>query len=209
MSKANYELFGNMDLLIDWANRQKIDDSNRGVVNNLRNFKVMPTKESLKDIAELFSDKGKIITVENLIISIPELTRAVNSAKDNIITSNGKKVFNMLLPTNEEEYEIANKYFMCSQDRLFTDEEALFEYLKVKKTSQIKTYYYLPGRAVTFKQLYRFGIEYSYIPIGILKEINNLEKNGIVEVISDYSDDSNVTKICRLSFEGCGKLLNE
>ena len=125
MSKANYELFGNMDRLIDWANRQKIDDSNRGVVNNLRNFKVMPTKESLKDIAELFSDKGKIITVENLIISIPELTRAVNSAKDNIITSNGKKVFNMLLPTNEEEYEIANKYFMCSQDRLFTDKEAL------------------------------------------------------------------------------------
>lgn len=219
MSKANYEFFGNMDYLIKWAYSVKPNDLNRGVVNNLRNFKKMPTEESLKDIVSWLRDKGEDVKVKEedfqISIRISDLTRAVNSAKDNIITSNGKKVFNLLLPTNKEECKIANDYFLCRQDGSYEDEETLFKYLKEESNnylkdnikSQIKTYYYLPGRAVTFQQLDRFGEKYSYIPKGIRKGINNLEKNGIVEVIEIVSDDSNVTKICRLSFKGCGNLL--
>ena len=126
MSKANYEFFGNMDYLIKWAYSVKPNDLNRGVVNNLRNFKEMPTEDSLKDTVSWLG-AGE---VKDLRISISKLTRAVNSAKDNIITSNGKKVFNLLLPTNKEECKIANDYFLCRQDGSYEDEETLFKYLK-------------------------------------------------------------------------------
>jgi len=39
--------------------------------------------------------------------------------------------------------------------------------------------------------------------------IESLKKNGIVEVFEIVSDDSNVTKICRLSFNGCSDFLKK
>lgn len=207
MGISNYQFFCNIDILREWSYSVTPENStrpNRDVVNKLRNYKEIPSEASLEDIINSLKSNGNknIDKVKDLKINIYELTRDVNTAKDSVISSNGKKIFNLLLPTNEEEYKIANQYFLCCESRLFSDEEKLCEYLKFKDShSQIKTYYYLPGRAVTLQQIYRFGIEYSYVKRGIDKGLKSLEKNGIVEAISECPG------LYKLSFEGCKKFL--
>ena len=128
-------------------------------------------------------------------LSISDVLLKVNLTKDNQISSNGKKVFNLMALCDD-------KCLDCSGGELY---EYLIKRCKMTPKSYntenevAKVFGYIPCRSVTVEMLVNAGKKYGYNEDGIIKGLDNLVANGLV--VKNKDND-----FYKLSFSGIKKL---
>ena len=164
-------------------------------IQRWRSLSEIPNKDNLE---KLCTKVAKVPTLG--ILNIPEVLLRVNLSKDSILSSNAKKVYNLLMLSDGASMPCSKK------------EGDIYDYL-VKDLKQptvsyadgelTKTFKYLPCRSVTIPMLVKAGKPYEYKESGIMSGLENLIARGLVTKVHYGSTD-----LYKLSFSGIRRFLH-
>lgn len=159
--------------------------------DNVRNFR------SLKSLPDL-----KLPSVDlNLLLIY------INSENNKIITSNEKKILNLLILGDKESVD-PDKALTCdpNKDKILY---SYFEGLKKKKDQKGKSMAvpYLPGRSVARYQIWELGKNYGYTTGKINRALKSLTERKLIECFSMNESSQNKHDRFKLSVDGCTEYL--
>ena len=181
----------------------------KSAVKEWRRYESSPSKKIIEEINSNYLNGEKPFER----INIDELILCVNNAKDHngrlmkidrsSIESTGKKVMIFLLLAGYVEERDKGGALACSRTKF----SEVHSYLSKKKSNkmEIDTFYYIPGRCVSLKQLCEANKRYKnhITDSGMLEGLKYLEDSGLVICV----DREN--KLYKISFEGCKSFVNK
>ena len=173
------ELLMDLDEVLEALYRKHTDDFlnetdgvSRETINKYRSLRNKPTLDKL---SKLMEELPVSVDMSHLLI-------CVNSENNNTITSNGKKIFNLLALADSEEVD-PQGLFRSSLTRY----PEVFSYLDKKCAAlnvnkHLKEFYYLPGRSVSRRQIWALGKRFGYDKYKINQALDNLLDIGLVKL---------------------------
>lgn len=201
--------YDNSHLIAKASQSNKDKPLNERTVNKWRKFGAMPEERHI-NLVNCHVDGSKKFKK----INIAEFLLCVNNAKDHnrgkikkskSVTSTGKKVLNLLLLGRMLDGCQNNNGFFTATKKIDNGLDVLTYLNSSKKERQIETYYYLPGRTVSVKQLQSVGKMYKNAiePGAIIGGLEDLKRVGIVKCVDKEKE------LYKLDYSGCEKFLSE
>ncbi|MBR5974256.1 MAG: hypothetical protein IK020_03640 [Clostridiales bacterium] len=142
-------------------------------IQRWRSLSEIPNQENLEKLCKAVAGMKEVLEV----LDSSEVLLHVNLSKDSFISSNGKKVFNLLMLSSGDAMPCSAKY---------GDIYEYFRSLCVKPLVSYagdevkKTFKYLPCRSITVPMLVTAGKKYGYTGNGINSGLENLIENDLV-----------------------------
>ena len=179
------------------------DGVSRETINKYRSLRNKPTLDKLSKL----TDKLQVSVDMGILLMF------VNSENNKSITSNGKKIFNLLALADSGEVD-PNGIFMSRRNRY----PEAFCYLDKKcdvlnANNHFKEFYYLPGRSVSRRQIWALGERFGYDKYKINMALDNLLENGLVKLTLRGEKPNKAgrseTDLFNLSAEGCADYVRE
>lgn len=159
-------------------------------IQRWRSLSEIPNQENLTKICRDVAGRETVLE----LLDSTEVLLYVNLSKDNAISSNGKKVINILMLSSGDSMKCSSK------------DGDLYEYFRSLCIKPLvsyandeikKTFKYLPCRSVTVPMLVKVGKNYGYSGDGIRKGLANLIDNALVTMHTYGSTD-----LYKLNFDG-------
>ena len=201
------ETFMDYDSVIEFlyleSTMERCDKSIKGVsestINKYRSLEKRPTEKTLAKIDPDFKPQS---------VEIGKLIVYVHSENNREITSNGKKIFDLLILGSQ----IGKKGIFESTAEYYPEVFRFLDSMCRVPNSNIlyKKFHYRPGRSVSRRQIWDLGSEYGYTRSKINAALATLMKAGLVECSHRvYEDRQNRCDLFKLSASGCAKYLEE
>ena len=211
--KKDIGYFMDIERFVQWTYKHNscfgsTEENDRGKTTrtNWRIYKDFPKDENIEFVND------NLVNGESPFekINIADMMICINNAKDHnrgncaelsSITCTGKKVMTILLLGRILDWGNEDGFLTVSKDK----HNEVYTYLAnfTNRPKNVRKYFYLPGRTVSFKQLcelsnnYKNGITSRGIHSGLMRLMD-------IELVECVDKDKDLYK---LSFEGCRKFL--